>query len=143
MGGVAVKALTKWLHPMWQSRIMASAELSSALNTGHNSFTNNALCYFALHDTNVGTRPLCRVAVAVGAKWSMNALACAMPTTRTSMEGRGKVVKSAVISGRPGITNSMRRIPSTGPDIETRRQSHEVHITGTKNDIWKAFLDTL
>ena len=38
---------------MWQSQIMASAELSSVLNTGHNSFTNNALCYFALHDTNV------------------------------------------------------------------------------------------
>ena len=35
-----------------------------------------------------------------------------------SMEGRGKVVRSAAISGRPDITNSMRRIPSTGPDIE-------------------------
>jgi hypothetical protein len=68
---------------------------------------------------SVAIRPICRFAVAADAKWSMNALACAIPTTRTSMEGRGKVVRSAVISGRPGITNAMRRTPSTGPDIET------------------------
>ena len=61
-----------------------------------------------------------RFAVAGDAKWSMNALACAIPTTRTSMEGHGKVVRGAVIAGRPGMTNSMRRTPSTGPDIETR-----------------------
>ena len=53
-----------------------------------------------------------------GAKWSMNALACAMPTIRISMEGRGKVVRNVVISGRLDITNSMRRTPSTGPGIE-------------------------
>src|SRR2546428_1090796 len=51
-------------------------------------------------------------------KWSMNALACAMPTMRISMKGRGKVVRNAAISGRPDMTNSMRRSPSTGPDIE-------------------------
>ena len=34
------------------------------------------------------------------------------------MEGRGKVVRNAVISGRLDIPNSMRRTPSTGPDIE-------------------------
>jgi hypothetical protein len=51
-------------------------------------------------------------------KWSMNALACAMPTIRISMEGRGKGVRNAVISGHPDMTNSMRRTPSTGPGIE-------------------------
>ncbi len=34
------------------------------------------------------------------------------------MKGRGKVVRNAAISGRPDMTNSMRRSPSTGPDIE-------------------------
>jgi hypothetical protein len=37
---------------------------------------------------------------------------------RISIEGRGKVVRSAAISGRQEITNSMRRTPSIGPDIE-------------------------
>src|SRR5437588_6434827 len=48
----------------------------------------------------------------------MNSLACAIPTMRISIEGRGKVVRSAAISGRQEITNSMRRTPSIGPDIE-------------------------
>jgi hypothetical protein len=52
------------------------------------------------------------------AKWSMNASACAIPTIRISMEGRGKVVRNAVMSGHLDITNSMRRTPSTGPGIE-------------------------
>ena len=66
----------------------------------------------------VARPPLCRFVVAGDVKWSMNALAYAMPTTRISTEGRGKVVRNAAISGRPDITNSMRRTPSTGPDIE-------------------------
>jgi hypothetical protein len=66
----------------------------------------------------VAIRPLCRFAGAGDVKWSMNALACAMPTIRISMAGRGKVVRNAVISGRPDMTNSMRRTPSTGPGIE-------------------------
>src|SRR5712692_5113470 len=66
----------------------------------------------------VAIRPLCRFGAAGTVKWSMNALACAIPTMRISIEGRGKVVRSAAISGRQEITNSMRRTPSIGPDIE-------------------------
>src|SRR2546430_2017156 len=66
----------------------------------------------------VAIRPLCRFGAAGAVKWSMNALACAIPTMRISIEGRGKVVRSAAISGRQEITNSMRRTPSIGPDIE-------------------------
>jgi hypothetical protein len=36
------------------------------------------------------------------------------------MEGRGKVVRNAGISGRHEITNSMRRTPSIGQGIEGR-----------------------
>ena len=68
----------------------------------------------------VAIRPMCRFAVAGDVKWSMNALADAIPTMRISMAGRGKVVRNAVISGRLDITNSMRRTPSTGPGIERR-----------------------
>src|SRR2546426_11724511 len=48
----------------------------------------------------------------------MNALAYAIPTMPISIEGRGKVVRSAALSGRQEIINSMRRTPSIGPDIE-------------------------
>lgn len=38
------------------------------------------------------------------------------------MKGRGTVVRHAAISGHPGMTNSMRRIPSIGPNIEGERR---------------------
>src|SRR6267142_2865175 len=66
----------------------------------------------------VAIRPLCRFGAAGAVKWSMNALACAIPTMRISIEGRGTVVRSDAISGRHEIINSMRRTPSIGPDIE-------------------------
>lgn len=66
----------------------------------------------------VAIRLGCRFAVAGAVKWSMNALAYVTPIIRISMEDRGKGVRNAVISGHLNIINSMRRIPSIGPDIE-------------------------
>ena len=55
-----------------------------------------------------------------GAKWSMSALACVIPTMRISMVGLGKVVSNAVISGRHEITKPLRRTPSIGQDIDRK-----------------------
>ena len=57
------------------------------------------------------------------------------------MEGLGKVVSNAGISGRHEITKSMRRTPSIGQDIEAG-DVDEVQIPGTKNAFQKVFLDT-
>ncbi len=54
-------------------------------------------------------RPFCRFEGVGGAKWSTNALACAIPTMRISMAARGKAVRSAVSSGRPEITKRRRK----------------------------------
>src|SRR5919201_266180 len=63
-----------------------------------------------------------------GAKWSMSALACAIPTMRTSMVARGKAVRSAVSSGRHAITKGMRKTRLIGPDIEWFWQVKEHQI---------------
>jgi hypothetical protein len=86
--------------------------------------------------------PLCRFAEVDAVKWSMSALAYAMPTMRISMVGHGKIVRSAGRSGRPDTTNSMRKTRSIGPGIDRGMLVHEAQITGTKNALYKAFLDT-
>ena len=53
-----------------------------------------------------------------GAKWSMNASACAIRTIRISTTALGRVVRSAVSSGRHEITKGMRKTRSIGQDIE-------------------------
>ena len=78
-----------------------------------------------------------------GAKWSMSALACAIPTMRTSMAARGKAVRSAVSSGRHEITKGMRKTRSIGQDIERWWKVNEVQIPGTKDALYRAFLDSL
>ena len=77
-------------------------------------------------------RPFCRFEAAGDVKWSMSALACAIPIIRISMEGRGKVASNAVISGRHEITKSMRRTQSIGQGIEGW-DGKEAQIPGTKN----------
>ena len=61
------------------------------------------------------------------------ALACAIPTMRTSMAARGKAVSNAGISGRRAITKPMRRILSIGRDIEG--EVSEVQIPVTKIEL--------
>ena len=78
-----------------------------------------------------------------GAKWSTNASACAIPTMRTSMTALGKAVRSAVSSGRHEITKGMRKTRSIGQDIEWWWTVNEVQIPGTKNALYRAFLDSL
>jgi len=78
-----------------------------------------------------------------GAKWSMSALACAIPTMRTSMAARGKAVRSAVSSGRHAITKGMRKTRSIGQDIERWWKVNEVQIPGTQDALYRAFLDSL
>ena len=78
-----------------------------------------------------------------GAKWSMSALACAILTMRTSMAARGKAVRSAVRSGHHEITKGMRKTRSIGQDIERWWKVNEVQIPGTKDALYRAFLDSL
>jgi hypothetical protein len=78
-----------------------------------------------------------------GAKWSMSALACALPTMRISMAARGKAVRSAVSSGHHEITKGMRKTRSIGQDIERWWKVNEVQIPGTKDALYRTFLDSL
>jgi len=78
-----------------------------------------------------------------GAKWSTSASVCAIPTMKTSMAALGKAVRSAVSSGRHGITKGMRKTRSIGQDIEWWWKVNEVQISGTKNALYRAFLDSL
>src|SRR3989441_12987913 len=78
-----------------------------------------------------------------GAKWSMSALACAIPTMRTSMAARGTAARNAVSSGRHAITKGMRKTRSIGQDIERWWKVNEVQIPGTKDALYRAFLDSL
>ena len=59
------------------------------------------------------------------------------------MAALGKAVRSAVSSGRHEITKGMRKTPSIGPDIERWWKVTEVQIPGTKNALYRAFLDSL
>jgi len=87
-------------------------------------------------------RPLCRFEAVGDAKWSMNALVCAIPTMRISTVVLGKAVRNAGISGRHVITKRMRKIQSIGQNIE-RWERDEVPIPGTKIALSRAILDTL
>jgi hypothetical protein len=78
-----------------------------------------------------------------GAKWSMNASACAIRTMRISTTALGRVVSSAVSFGRHEITKGTRKTRSIGPNIERWWKGNEVEIPGTKNARQKAFLDAL
>ena len=78
-----------------------------------------------------------------GAKWSMSALACAIPTMKTSMVARGKAVRSAVSSGHHALTKGMRKTRSIGQDIERWWKVNEVQIPGTKDALYRAFSDSL
>jgi hypothetical protein len=73
----------------------------------------------------------------------MSALACAIPTMKTSMVARGKAVRSAVSSGHHEITKGMRKTRSIGQDIERWWKVNEVQIPGTKDALYRAFLDSL
>jgi hypothetical protein len=55
----------------------------------------------------------------------------------------GKAVRSAVSSGRHEITNAMRRTRSIGQNIERCWKINEVQIPGTKDALYRAFLDSL
>ncbi len=68
-----------------------------------------------------------------GAKESMNASACAIPTMRIRMVARGKAARSAVSFGRHEMTKCMRKTRSIGPNIECWWKVNEVQIPGTKN----------
>jgi hypothetical protein len=59
---------------------------------------------------SVVIRPLCRFEAGGGAKWSMHALVCAIPTMRISTVVLGKAVSNAGISGRHVIIKLMRKI---------------------------------
>jgi len=59
------------------------------------------------------------------------------------MAALGKAVRSAVSSGRHLITKGMRKTRSIGQDIEWWWKVNEVHIPGTKNALYRAFLDSL
>jgi DDE superfamily endonuclease len=78
-----------------------------------------------------------------GAKGSMSALAWAIPTMKTSMVARGKAVRSAVRSGHHEMTKGMRKTRSIGQDIERWWKVNEVQIPGTKDALYRAFLDSL
>ncbi len=76
-----------------------------------------------------------RFEAADGVRSSTSALVCAIPIMRINMVARGKVVRSAVISGRREITKPMRKTPSIGQDIEGWNVVDEVQIPGTKIEI--------
>ena len=59
------------------------------------------------------------------------------------MVARGKAVRSAVSSGRHEITKGMRKTRSIGQDIERWWKVNEVQIPGTKDALYRAFLDSL
>jgi hypothetical protein len=59
------------------------------------------------------------------------------------MGGRGNVVRNAVSTGHRKMTNSMRKTPSIGQDIEWEWKVNEVQIPGTKKALYRAFLDSL
>jgi hypothetical protein len=59
------------------------------------------------------------------------------------MAALGKAVRSAVSSGRHEITKGMRKTRSIGQDIEWWWTVNEVQIPGTKNALYRAFLDSL
>ena len=77
-----------------------------------------------------------------GARWSMNALVCAIPTMRISTVVPGKAVRNAGISGRHVITRLMQKIQSIGQNIE-RWERDEGQIPGTKIALERAILDAL
>jgi hypothetical protein len=62
---------------------------------------------------------------------------------RISMAVLGRAVRCAVSSGHHEITKGMRKTPSIGPDIERWWKVTEVQIPGTKNALYRAFLDSL
>jgi len=86
---------------------------------------------------------LCRFEGAGGAKESTSASACAMPTMRTSMAALGNAVSRAVSSGRHEMTKGRRKTRSIGQDIEWWWKVNAVQIPGTKNALYRAFLDSL
>ncbi len=88
-------------------------------------------------------RRFCHFEVGATVRWSMNALAYAIRTTRIAMEGRGKAARNAVIAGRHAITKGMRKTRSIGQDIKRWWEVNEVQIPGTKNALYRAFLDSL
>ena len=59
------------------------------------------------------------------------------------MATRGKAVRRAVSAGRHAITKGMRKTRAIGPDIEWWWKVTEVQIPGTKNALYRAFLDSL
>ena len=59
------------------------------------------------------------------------------------MVARGKAVRSAVSSGHHEITKGMRKTRSIGQDIERWWKVNEVQIPGTKDALYRAFLDSL
>jgi len=59
------------------------------------------------------------------------------------MVARGIAVRSAVSSGRHEIIKDMRKTRSIGQDIAWWWKVNEVQIPGTKNALYRAFLDSL
>ena len=59
------------------------------------------------------------------------------------MAARGTAVRSVVSSGRREITKGMRKTRAIGQDIEWWWKVNEVQIPGTKNALYRAFLDSL
>jgi hypothetical protein len=59
------------------------------------------------------------------------------------MAARGTAVRSAVSAGRHEITKGMRKTRAIGQDIEWWGKVNEVQIPGTKNALYRAFLDSL
>lgn len=59
------------------------------------------------------------------------------------MAARGKAVSSAVSAGHHEITKGMRKTRSIGQDIERWWKVNEVQIPGTKDPLYRAFLDSL
>ena len=59
------------------------------------------------------------------------------------MAARGKAGRRAVRSGRHEITKGMRKTRSIGQDIERWWKVNEAHIPGTKDALYRAFLDSL
>jgi hypothetical protein len=59
------------------------------------------------------------------------------------MAARGTAVRSAVSAGRHEITKGMRKTRAIGQDIEWWWKVNEVQIPGTKNALYRAFLDSL
>ena len=78
-----------------------------------------------------------------GAKWSTAASAGAIVTMRLSIGALGKAVRSAVSSGFHEMTNWRRKTRSIGQHIKRWGKVNEVQIPGTKNALYRAFLDSL